>query len=342
MQIGSKVRVRNINDDNKRISTIAIIYENNNTFDLTDEDNVDIKRISKLEDFELENVIIFNALNEKENGNKLFSLKDYNAAINRYKRSLILLDEMNKISIGCEVLVESIDDYQNYRSAIISDIINNNFYDLIYDESFDNNDNNDNDNNNKNLQNEESNVSHLRIYNIASPLLSLSTANNTDNTLNIQKAVLMNIAKCYFQTNKYGLAIKYISIYLAIINLIEHNNDNVIIEDEKKKKSDALWIKAKCFLQSGRPNISKKIVKKLSKYDKQRSDSLIIEIEKFILKRNKENKHLAKEIATWVDHAMNINEKNKCNDDIYIKDDIVDNDNIDENTNKDNEKCFIS
>jgi len=98
------------------------------------------------------------------------------------------------------------------------------------------------------------------------------------------------------------------------------------------------------------------------------------EIDHFMMKRQKENKQLAKHIASWVDTAMSINEqKTKANnnidddeDDIYIKDDIDDdNDNDTNNANNanntnnnsnnsnnsisnneassdDNEKCIIS
>ena len=170
----------------------------------------------------------------------------------------------------------------------------------------------------------------------------------------------MNIAKSYFQLHKYGLAIKYISIYLALIaHNNNNNNNNNNIDDDIKKMAEALYIKAKCFLNAGRPNISKKIATKLSKYDKQRSDNLIIEIEKFLSKRNKENKQLAKHIASWVDTAMNIKNKHERNDDkddIYLKG-VIDNDDIDDkvkdqnninrsieniNNRNENEKCNIS
>jgi len=284
--IGNRIMVKSKDNDSSRVAIVAIVNDNN-TVDLNDEDNVDINRISQLQDFELlsssssssssststTTTTTTNALEEKEYGNILFGLKDYNSSIDRYKRSLLLLDHSNVLSIGSEVLVQNIDSYQYYRSAMISDITNNEKYDIIYDETFDNNNDN---NNNDNLLSEESNVIHNRIFNLSSSslLLSSNIRNNTknDNGINIQKAVLMNIAKCYYQQRKYGLAIRYISLFIALIDIIKHNNNNNndSNNDDIKKKADALWIQCKSFLAAGRPNLAKKAIKQLAKYDKQR------------------------------------------------------------------------
>lgn len=328
-EVGERVRIKDKVNDNTRTAIIAIVNDDN-TIDLNDEDNVDISRIKKLQDFELSSsastsiTTATNALMEKEYGNVLFGLKDYYAAIDRYKRCLSLLDQANVLSIGSEVLVESKSNYQHYRSAMISDIYDNT-YDAIYDENFDDDD--DDDNTDGHLINEESDIPKVRIFNLSSSSISLSSTisgvSKTDTGLNIQKAVLMNMAKCYYQLGKYGLAIRNISLYLTMCKLIEHNNNK---DDDIKKKGDALWIKSKSFLSAGRPNLAKKTSKILEKYDKQRAIGLMKEIDVFIAKRFKDNKQLAKQIASWVDTAMSINEKSKTNegDDIYIKDDIND------------------
>jgi tetratricopeptide (TPR) repeat protein len=336
-EIGERVRIKDKTNDSTRIAIVAIVNDDN-TIDLNDEDNVDIVRVYRLQDFELSSSssspttstsssTTTNALIEKEYGNILFGLKDYCAAIDRYKRSLSLLDQANVLSIGSEVLVESKNNYQHYRSAMISDI-NDNTYDVIYDETFDEDD--DDDDNNEHLINEESDIPRVRLFNLSSTSISLSSMINevskTDNGMNIQKAVLMNLAKCYYQLAKYGFAIRFISLYLTMYKLIEHNNDSNNNKDDIKKKVDALWIKSKSFLNAGRPNLAKKIVTKLQKYDKQRAIGLMKEIDVFVAKRFKDNKQLARHIANWVDTAMSINEKSKSNneDDIYIKDDIND------------------
>eukprot|EP01038_Epipyxis_sp_PR26KG_P014779 gene14779-19861_t len=237
--------------------------------------------------------------NIKEYGNKLFMVKDYSQSLLYYKRALELLLQQkshaeslkNETSffIGSYVLVSTPKSLE-FKIGMISDQ-NDNMYDVIYDNS--NNDEDEND--------EENNISSDRLY-----LLTYGSEGRS-----LQRSLYMNMAKCCLKKNQTGWSIRYASMALALLLSLSHAEDYSDVKSSKKQLGDAYYFRAKALITANRPQLAMKDMIQLIRYDQPRADTLEKEIKSYRLKQQKTNRKLAKDIANWIDTAMTMSSQHQ-------------------------------
>ena len=271
--------------------------------EIDEECNVTEDRCAKLLDWEFDNDSD-DALYLKDCGNMLFALKDYEAAVEWYHRALEKL-EFPKLSIGCTVITAPLPSsssssssssggdttHRSFRIGTVSDCDDSSSVitkcDIMYDDlNYDGDGHGDGDD-------EEVDMEASRVT-IIHPDRSKQT---------IQASLYSNLAKSSFFLHRFGWAVRNSSIAILI------QTQESIHGDEKRKKNvcDMYFVRIRAFLSSGRPRLAGKDVKTLGKFDETRAKILTKEIEQFKTKRQVSNRKLAKDVAAWVDQAMQIN-----------------------------------
>ena len=138
--IGSKVRVLHERNGSRQRGTVCLINDEENmvSYDIIydahhneEECGVHPSRLSRLEDFELDNLDCYTANQLKEYGNVLFRLKDYDAAVLYYRSSLSTLLRPFSFSVGSTVLVQKSPSV--YVSGMIADE-SDSLYEVVYDD----------------------------------------------------------------------------------------------------------------------------------------------------------------------------------------------------------------
>ena len=214
-----------------------VIYDNN-LYGVVEEENVMQDRIKPREDFEqdeyLESVLTLNIscgttetpLQGKERGNKLYQLKDYDAAKERYSSALKLLVPGSP-SIGSRVLVlnstgefvagtcSGCEDNENVSST----------FDVIYDRE------------DAYGVDEEDGIAFSRIIRLASSA-----------DIYLQSIIFMNLAKTSLKLHRNGWAIRYSSIGIGLMK-----SEEILSEELTKKLIDAYFFRSKVFLSVSRP-----------------------------------------------------------------------------------------
>jgi tetratricopeptide (TPR) repeat protein len=277
-------------------------------------------RIQSLEYFEelsTDELFQFDAITLKEFGNQLFKLKDYQKAIEFYQLSLKVFHQHEKkgvtLSIGTQVLVflEDIGDYQvGMISSLVepassssssssgkkkSSTIKDDDEEGIYYE----------------ISLSDENDEEIDI--IISEKHLLEVPHSYDDQL-LHRSLYSNLSKSYLKRNYKGWTVKYASITLALVRAMISIAKDTGKEERLTQLTqfliDALYFRCKVFLTSNRPKRAKRDCQELLQHDIKKGKQLETEIEVFKVKKQKDNKKLAKEIAKWIDSALQQQQKN--------------------------------
>jgi len=191
--------------------------------------------------------------------------------------------------------------------------------------------------NNTSQNNNMNNVGSKSTLSVA--LLGKSGGN--EQLMNLQRALLLNTSKCLWKMNGYvGWACHYASLAVCMTIYIyeDYSNDELYVHGSKlfqqyeKQLVDVYYIKAKTLLSAHRAGLAKAEVGRMRElfmenplatpksttgsnpssggsYSQQKISQLLTEIDQFNNRKRRENKVLAKHIASWVGTAMDINAK---------------------------------
>jgi tetratricopeptide (TPR) repeat protein len=274
-------------------------------------------RIQPLEYFEeltTDELLQLDATTLKEFGNQLFKLKDYRKAIEFYQLSLKMFHLNEKkgstLSIGTQVLVflEEIGDYQ---VGMVSSVVepasstSSSSSSSVQRRQINENEENDMTYYEISLFEDENDDEEMEL--ISSEKNLLEVPYNYDDQL-LHRSLYSNLSKSYLKRNYKGWTIKYASITLALVKAMISIANDTGKEERKSQLTqfliDALYFRCKVFLASNRPKRAKRDCQELLSYDNKKGKQLEIEIQAFKVKNQKENKKLAKEIAKWVDSAL--------------------------------------
>ena len=203
---------------------------------IEEESGVSIDRIRRLEIFEKDDgnsdPIDFNIL--KDQGNIIYSLKDFKAAEDYYKMALrIMLVPFNVsmayLTIGQEVLVEALQTL-DYNAGMISGI-NEDCVDVVFDDDDD----------------ELCDCKVTSLIPLCKPVDRI-----------IQRSVYMNMARCSLKRHRNGWATKYCSIAIAISKSLICDEEN-----HKKQLADSLYFRGKLLISINRLKFAEKVNKTL-------------------------------------------------------------------------------
>jgi len=311
LKVGMSVRVWAPDKKTSRVGILAVDNEDD-TFDLIygygmisklseyqgEEENVPIERILFLEDFEL----IPPGTDKagpgllKERGNKLYSeYKDYGAASVCYMRALTLVVPTN-LQIGQHVLVAQKSSLE-FASGIVADIVINakgeaHQYEVIYDDS---------------RLFEEHSIAASRVLGLSSP---------GPQGRQLQRSLYLNLARTSLQRENFGWASRWASLGLAVSKVWDGNfhisSWNTITqqtgstESHQKLMADCYYLRSRALVSVGRPNLARADAFALREIDPERAATLLKSVEAFKAQRAKTNKKLARDVAAWVDQAMQI------------------------------------
>ena len=329
---GSRQRgtVSFINDEENINKTYDIIYDARNGN--VEECGVQPSRLSPFEDFELDTSPERRTANQlKEDGNALFRLKDYDAAMSYYQSSLCTLLRPFSFSVGSTVLVQRSPSV--YVSGMICDVNDSDsLYEVVYDDE----------------QQEDSTEPGSRLVSLAtaypdnssvpitqtvapssSSALSSSPIEQPIDPIELQRSIYMNLTRCCLQkpVPTPGWACKYATLAVAITKYNNNQTNNQDHEKGVKQLADALFLRCKSFLAASRPHLARTDAIELQSLDQPKATQLIKEIDAFLLKRQKSNRKLARDVAEWVETAMQIHQNckdTKRNDNLDCEDLDVD------------------
>jgi len=242
-------------------TSIDVIYENPlknvNTAETSgdEEERVDASRISVLLDFESNpSMDVSSAFVLKSNANTLFGLRDYQSALDLYKKAMDRLVGGVPMEIGCLVLV-SYSDSVDVRTGMIADL-DASVYDVMLDAA-----------NGKPHSDDEVMVTADRLL-----VLALSPVDRW-----LQRSLYLNMARCASKLSLKGWAVKYASIALAIssfqsvahpdaasttasidtgISLDASNSDSEV--DVAGLLADCLYFRGRSLLNACRPQMARK------------------------------------------------------------------------------------
>jgi len=242
-------------------TSIDVIYEkplkNVNTAETSgdEEERVDTSRISVLLDFESNpSMDVSSAFVLKSNANTLFGLRDYQSALDLYKKAMDRLVGGVPMEIGCLVLV-SYSDSVDVRTGMIADL-DSSVYDVMLDAA-----------NGQPHSDDEVMVTADRLL-----VLALSPVDRW-----LQRSLYLNMARCASKLSLKGWAVKYASIALAIssfqsvahpdaasttasidngICLGASNSDSEV--DVAGLLADCLYFRGRSLLNACRPQMARK------------------------------------------------------------------------------------
>lgn len=267
-RVGLAVRVRSADGATARRGIISVVHSLPMSFDVIyekplsiaetsgdEEERVDASRMSVLLDFESSSMDISSASNFKSNANILFGLRDYQSALNLYKKAMERLVGGIPMEIGCLVLV-SYSDSVDIRTGMIADL-DASEYDVLLDAD-----------NGQPHSDDEVMVTADRLL-----VLALSPADRW-----LQRSLYLNMARCVSKLSLKGWAVKYASIALAIssfqsiahpdatshatssigidISLGASNSEGVV--DVAGLLADCLYFRGKSLLTACRPQMARK------------------------------------------------------------------------------------
>ena len=298
-EVGQKVRVSLAESVSCR-AMIATSNEDDDTYDIiysisgcmTEENRVIKSRISNLQWFEL-NKFDGDPLSGKEFGNTLFQLKDFDSAIEYYSKSLAIIAP-SALQVGGRALV--LTNGLCPISVTIAEV-SARTCDVLFDRPVEGKD-------------EENDVPNLNIVTVAN-----------ENHIPLQAALFMNLARSYLKLKRNGWAIRFCTLAIGLLS-----SDAAAHMDYLPKLKDAYLFRSKAFLIAHRPGRALQDSIELNSLgDISRAEGLKQQIECYKFNRRKEDRKLAKEVAKWVQSALEISESKREADidiDAIILDDI--------------------
>ena len=337
--IGSKVRVLHERNGSRQSGTVSLINDEN-TYDIIYDGNnneeecgVSLSRLSPVESFELDDLECYTANQLKEFGNVLFRLKDYDAAVNYYRLSLSTLLRPFSFSVGSTVLVQK--SPSSYVSGMIADV-NDSSDTLLYEVVYDDEQLEDSIEPESRLlllattypDNSSEPTSQTVVPSAAAVVGLSSSSEQSIDPIELQRSIYMNLIRCCLQkpVPTPGWACRYATFAVAITHYNNlHNNSDP--EKGRKQLADALYLRCKSFLTASRPQLARIDAIELQTMDPIKATQLLKEIDAFCVKRQKSNRKLAKDVAAWVETAMQIHQSTtskqvQTNDHINSEEDL--------------------
>jgi tetratricopeptide (TPR) repeat protein len=207
-------------------------------------------RIAPLYSFETEPTLPLEAQYAevwKNNGNVLFTAKDYSAALGYYQKALSCLRDNSKgskFAMGDEVII-SYQNSINYKSGMVSDADSDaRTADVMLEGDED--------------EEEECGVAFDRL---------LPLAKDATQQL-LQRSIYLNMARCVLKQELKGWAIKYSSIAICIthayISTARQQGVTSSKEEQSKLLADCYYFRAKALLAACRPKFAAQVIKLLS------------------------------------------------------------------------------
>lgn len=285
LSVGCKVRCWSPDFTRKQSSRLAVIsYIEEKSADLLfldssndeEECDVDISRLFNPEIFEsesFEETQDNDATTLKDRGNALFTkCKDFLAAEKMYLSALEKLGiPQSSYSVGSTVLIlpnnpKKVLDLS--PATVIDHNPSSGTYDIMIDDT-------------------EEDVTIL-----AERIVGLAAHPSSQE---LQRSLWMNVARCLTKREQYGWAVRYSSYALACAQVLS-NHKGIL---------DALSVRAKLLLSAHKPAASRSDCQRLAALgDTDRSQSQLREVDAYMKDKAKSNRIMAKEIAQWVDKAM--------------------------------------
>ena len=301
-KVGEKIRVNNeniarvaiISFVNERDSLYDVIYDNN----AEEAANLSENMISRLESFEYD--VSTDPLILKEHGNILFGKCDYISAHSYYTNSLSLLTKQSPIQIGSNIIIQRNKTLTDYSVGMISDI-NGSSVDIMYDNTFD-----------SGAEEEDLGIDVSQVT-VTVPKFE-----------ELQRSLYLNLCRCSMKQGLYGWAVTWSSRAIALsthliqqhISTTDTNNNNTSLNKLNKQLSDGYYLRASSLLSAHRPYLARRdVIHLLSVQPKSvqpadpRAAQLTRDIDRFLYNRKMSYKKLAKQVAQWVDQAMNTNQQ---------------------------------
>lgn len=209
-----------------------------------EEVGVQRSRISPIEAFEkIADTDSTEAETLKSYGNTLFTLKDYSATMEYYKKAITVATQSqpagDAFTVGQSVLV-SFRDSIDYQSGIVSDVdVSLSTADVMFDDS---------------AMDEEVAVPFTRLLPLA--------VSSKDRLL--QRSVYMNMARSVLKREQKGWAIKYCSLAIAIAKHFQSTTESLdtsgVTEVEVNKMlADGYYFRAKALLMACRPKFANQV-----------------------------------------------------------------------------------
>jgi tetratricopeptide (TPR) repeat protein len=275
-----------LKDPEQRPTGVDVLYDN----PTREESDVVIDRIHHLLPFEeisLAELQTLDANSLKEYGNDLFRLKDYSKAMEFYQLALQSFHSRQKksvLAIGTSILIFNHQVGDFYFGMISSNDEGEGEYEIVLSDD------------------SETTAKESDLIEIPQQYeLQLLT-----------RSCYSNLAKCALKRNLKGWAVRYSSLSLALTRaMISLAQDTGLYDkNEEKRKQlsqfliDSLYFRGKVFVSACRPRRAKADYQELTTLDPKKGKSLETEIQQFKIKRQKDNRKLAKEIAKWVDSSM--------------------------------------
>ena len=190
---------------------VDVIYN-----DDSEESNISNDRIRALFDFEMNHFCDNRSANTiKEDGNKLFTKKDYIAAERQYKKALESI--LKPISIGSSCIIIPQEPSGVFRTGIISDVSGGKLFEVLFDEIYVDSAGL----KNGSFTSEEPEVCEERLVSIA----------DKSDDCNLQRILYGNLAKCCVQLKKKGWAVRYATLSIELLKVLIRNKKNSIINN---------------------------------------------------------------------------------------------------------------
>lgn len=303
-KVGQKVRVNT--DNSTRVAIISFVNESDGTYDVIYDNNAEEAanlsktKVSRLESFEYDEMST-DPPTLKEHGNVLFSKYDYISAHSYYTNSLSLLTKQSPIEIGSNIIIQRNKTSTDYSIGMISDIYGS-LADILYDNTSD-----------INGEEEDLGVDISQVTVIVPKFEEL------------QRSLYLNLCRCCMKQGLYGWAVTWSSRAIALSkHLIQqhipstdtNSLNNTTPNKLNKQLSDGYYLRASLLLSAHRPYLARRDVIHLLSLQPTsvqpadlRAAQLTRDIDRFLYNRKISNKKLAKQVAQWVDQAMNTNQQ---------------------------------
>ena len=220
----------------------------------------------------------------KAEGVALFKDQEWYRAIEKFEKALESLTTGSVTSCGSSVLYRT--DSGDYRSGIVSDF-DEGLVEVLFDDAED----------------EEVQAKPSKLTPIAEDR-------------ELQRSLYMNCARAEFKLGKNGRSANKASLALAVTRVLDGGfraETSLQGEDDafRKKMADGLSIRGQALLKAGKHVMAQQHADLLigEGIDEAKGKALAKEVLAFRTKRMKSNRELSKQLASWVEVAMEENQK---------------------------------
>jgi tetratricopeptide (TPR) repeat protein len=267
--------------------TVDIVLDNS----AQEETEVPAARILPLfsfEDLQRTDLLLLDGNNLKDYGNDLFKVKDFAKAMEFYQLALqqFTSQKYSILEIGTQILIfnEMLGEFFIGMISSNDDAEQKKEYEVL-------------------LNDDEEIVALERDL--------IEVPKDYDQQV-LQRSLYSNLAKCALKRGLKGWAVRYASLALALGKaMIAIARDTGMYEEDQTKRAkmnqflaDSLYFRCKAFLAASRPARARADCDELASLDAKKAKQLNGEIQSFRVKRQKDNRRLAKEIAKWVDSSL--------------------------------------